>query len=107
MTHLFESVGLEKRLLANVTAELSDSLLDLCNQVVDDYDVMLQDLDSIGFGADEQHTLVFAILHAMANAYSATGADMSGPSAKDHDAAAQIARFMRYCAFLKKAENSR
>jgi hypothetical protein len=106
MAQLFASVGLEMRLLGNVNRELTDSVLDLCNQLVDDYDLMLADLESVGFANAEQQTLVYAVMHAMAQAYSETGADNSGPSAAEHDAAAQICRFLRYVAFLKKTDQS-
>jgi hypothetical protein len=106
LQQLFSSAGLDKRLLAHVTEELTDSLLDLCDQAVDDYDVLIDDFESLGFSDNEVETLATAVLYAMSMSYAETGADMSGPSAKEHDASAQISRFLRYCSFLKKSEHS-
>jgi hypothetical protein len=101
---LLSSVGLENR-LETVMNELTDDVLDLCEALVDDFDLMLEDLASVGFSNEEQQTLTGALQHAMAKAYkSSTGSAASGVkySAQQHVAASLVTRFIRYAAFMTK-----
>jgi hypothetical protein len=98
---LMSSVGLEHH-LQTVMTELTDDVLDLCEALVDDYDLMIQDLLSIhNMSTHEQLTLTGALQHAMAAAYkSLKSASTKNYSAQEHVAASLITRFIRYAAFM-------
>jgi hypothetical protein len=94
---LMSSVGLEHH-LQTVMTELTDDVLDLCEALVDDYDLMIQDFLSIHMSTNEQLTLTGALQHAMATAYKS--ASTKNYSAQEHVAASLITRFIRYAAFM-------